>query len=184
MPRGPDRSDAMASVPDRAVPSTRRSPLALPVAVLALWAAAPPGGAENAFGTYQCTAEHVVGLQGDIGSDRRYAGRIQLNPGEQRFSVTLDHTERGRGKRCRSDWLGAADSPVQDEYSLWWFCRATTELSFSPGKYGEPLRGDDLHIFRDRLSGWFHLADDLRYVFAYPDFGGNFFLEEGTCRGD
>jgi hypothetical protein len=160
----------------------RRSPLPQAASVLALFAATTPGGAENAFGTYQCAAERVVGLQGDVGSDRRYAGRIQLNPDEQRFSVTLDRTERGRGRRCRSDRTGTADSPVQDEYSLWWFCRATTELSFSPGKYGEPLRGEDLHIFRDRLSGWFHLADDLRYVFAYTDFAGNFFLEEGTCE--
>ena len=161
-----------------------RSPLALRVAVLALLAAATPSGAETAFGTYQCGAERVVGLQGDAQSDRRYAGRIQLSPGEQRFSVTLDRTERGRGRRCRTDRTGAVDSPVQDEYSLWWFCRATTELSLSAGKYGEPLRGDDLHIFRDRLSGWFHLADDLRYVFAYTDFGGNFFLEEGTCQAE
>jgi len=161
-----------------------RSPLALGVAALVLLTAAAPSGAATDFGTYQCVAERVVGLQGDAGGEGRYAGRIQLNPGEQHFSVTIDRTERGRGRRCRSDRTGAADSPVQDEYSLWWFCRATTELSFSAGKYGESLRGDDLHIFRDRLSGWFHLADDLRYVFAYTDFGGNFFLEEGTCRAE
>jgi len=159
-----------------------RSLLSRAATALALFAATTPGGAETALGTYQCVAERVVGLQGDAGSDRRYAGRIQLTPGEQHFSITLDRTERGRGRRCRDERLSAADSPVQDEYSLWWFCRATTELSFSPGKYGEPLRGDDLHIFRDRLSGWLHLADDLRYVFAYTDFGGNFFLEEGICQ--
>jgi hypothetical protein len=184
MPIWPGRPDARTSFADRGFRGVRQTPLALPAAALAFVAAAMPSGAETAFGTYQCVAERVVGLQGDVGSDGRYAGRIQLNPGEQRFSVTLDRTERGRGKRCRAERLSVADSPVQDEYSLWWFCRATTELSFSAGKYGEPLRGDDLHIFRDRLSGSFHLADDLRYVFAYTDFGGNFFLEEGICQAE
>ncbi len=184
MPGGRGYLEPDAPQPDLGPPCMRQSPFALVAAAVGVFAAASPSGAETTFGTYQCAAERVVGLQGDAGSDGRYAGRIQLNPGEQRFSITVDRTERGRGRRCRTDRTGAAESPVQDEHSLWWFCRATTELSFSAGKYGEPLRGDDLHIFRDRLSGWFHLADDLRYVFAYTDFGGNFFLEEGTCQAE
>lgn len=162
----------------------RLAPTAARLAALALLTAAGIGNAETAFGTFACVAERAVGLQGEPGGDQRYAGRIQLSPGERRFTITIDRTERGRGKRCRISKPGAADSPVEDEYSLWWFCKATSELRFSAGKYAEPLRGDDLHIFRDRLSGWLHLADDLRYVFAYTDFGGNFFLEEGSCQAD
>jgi hypothetical protein len=148
---------------------------------LALLACAGPALAEPALGGYSCTADRAVGLQGDAASER-YGGRIQLRPAERQFSISLRRTEVGQGKRCRTGQARAPDSLLRDQYSLWWFCRATTELSFSAGKYQSSLRGDDLNIFRDRLSGWFHLADDLRYVFAYTDFAGNFFLEEGTCE--
>ena len=151
---------------------------------LAILAGPDTAPAETAYGTYQCKAERAVGLQGDAASAQRYSGRVGLRAAEQGFTITIDRTEVGRGKRCKTARPGSEDSPVGDEYSRWWFCKATTELTFSPGKYAEPLRGDDRHIFRDRLSGWLHLAEDLRYVFAYTDFAGNFFLEEGTCRAN
>ena len=118
-------------------------------------------------------------LQDDTAGARRYAGRIELRAPERHFGITLGRTEVGQGRRCKP-----GQPPTADEYSRWWFCQARTELTFSAGKYEPSLRGDDFHIFRDRLSGWLHLADDLRYVFAYTDFGGNFFLEEGTCQRD
>ena len=151
---------------------------------LALLVCAGPAGAEARPGTYTCTADRAVGLQGDAGSGRRYSGRIELPAAERQFAITLGRTEVGQGRRCKPGQPRAADALLSDEYSLWWFCRARTELSFSPGKYEPSLRGDDFNIFRDRLSGWLHLADDLRYVFAYSDFSGNFFLEEGNCGRD
>jgi hypothetical protein len=159
------------------------SSLAAAVALAAALAAGTVA-AEPAFGGYSCTADRAVGLQGDIETDRRYAGRIELRAAEKRFGVTLGRTEVGQGRRCKPRRAGDPDTPPGDEYSLWWFCKATTELTFTGGKHESELRGDDTNIFRDRLSGWFHLADDLRYVFAYTDFGGNFFLEEGRCEPD
>jgi len=141
-------------------------------------------GADPSLGSYSCTAERAVGLQGDGATGQRYGGRIELPAAEKRFGLSLGRTEVGQGRRCRPRQPGNRDDPANDEYSLWWFCRATTELTFSGGKYEPSLRGDDTNIFRDRLSGWFHLADDLRYVFAYTDFAGNFFLEEGRCETD
>ena len=140
--------------------------------------------AEPSLGAYSCKVDRAVGLQGDLAGGERYSGRIVLPAAETRFTISLDHTEVGRGKHCRPRKAGGKDAPPADEYSLWWFCKARTELAFPGGKYGSELRGDDTNIFRDRLSGWFHLADDLRYVFAYTDFGGNFFLEEGRCEPD
>lgn len=141
-------------------------------------------GAPPSLGSYSCTAERAVGLQGDGANGQRYGGRIELPAAETHFGLSLGRTEVGQGRRCRPRQPGNRDDPANDEYSLWWFCRATTELTFSGGKYEPSLRGDDTNIFRDRLSGWFHLADDLRYVFAYTDFSGNFFLEEGNCGRD
>lgn len=138
--------------------------------------------AEPSLGGYRCAADRAVGLQGDVESSQRYSGRIELPAGERHFGLILGRSEVGQGRRCKPRRAGDDDAPPGDEFSLWWFCKATTELIFSTGKYGSPLRGDDTNIFRDRLSGWFHLADDLRYVFAYTDFGGNFFLEEGRCE--
>jgi hypothetical protein len=149
---------------------------------LACVASVAPAAAAPTLGGYSCAADRAVGLQGDAASGQRYGGRIQLPPAERHFTISLRRTEVGRGKRCRAGQADAPESPLGDAYSLWWFCTAGTELSFSPGKYEPTLRGDDLNIFRDRLSGWFHLADDLRYLFAYTDFAGNFFLEEGTCE--
>lgn len=141
-------------------------------------------GADPSLGSYSCTAERAVGLQGDGANGQRYGGRIELRAAEKHFGLSLGRTEVGQGRRCRPRQAGSRDDPANDEYSLWWFCRATTELTFPGGKYEPSLRGDDTNIFRDRLSGWFHLADDLRYVFAYTDFAGNFFLEEGRCEPD
>lgn len=159
-------------------------PLALAplVAVAALVCAAPSVG-EPRLGRYACVADRAVGLQGAPTGDR-YGGRIELPAAEKRFGLTLDRTEIGRGRKCRPGQPAVAEPASSDAYLRWWLCQATTEATFSGGKYEAPLRGDDLNIFRDRLSGWLHLADDLRYLFAYTDFAGNFFLEEGTCEPD
>lgn len=178
------RSDVLDDVTRRA-PRVRRAIAAssgfVRTTVLIALAGAGPAAGEPAIGSYSCTADRAVGLQGDPTSGRRYGGRIELPAAEQRFGLSLTRTEVGLGKKCRREHPGVAGS---DAYSQWWFCAATTELTFAPGKYAQPLRGDDRNIFRDRLSGWFHLADDLRYVFAYTDFAGNFFLEEGACGPD
>lgn len=160
----------------------RTLPHALLVGVAALaWAA--PGVGEPRLGRYACAAERAVGLQQAPTGDR-YGGRIELPAAEKRFGLTLDRTEVGRGRKCRSGQPAVAEAGGSEAYLRWWLCQATTEATFSGGKYEAPLRGDDLNIFRDRLSGWLHLADDLRYLFAYTDFAGNFFLEEGTCEPD
>jgi len=151
------------------------------IALAALIVAAPVG-AEPALGSYSCAANLTVGLQDVAARGQRYAGRVELPAGEKRFGITLARTEVGQGKRCRPRQPGTQDPLVSDEYSLWWFCRAKTELTFSPGKYEPALRGDDLNIFRDRLSGWLHLADDLRYVFAYTDFRRQFLPRGGKLR--
>jgi hypothetical protein len=156
--------------------------LAALVGAATLVLAAPSVG-EPRLGRYACEAERVVGLQGTPTGDR-YGGRIALPAGEKRFGLTLDRTEVGRGRKCRPGQPAGAERAGSDAYLRWWLCQATTEATFSGGKYEAPLRGDDLNIFRDRLSGWLHLADDLRYLFAYTDFAGNFFLEEGTCEPD
>ena len=167
---------------DRASTGAARSRAAATAVACVIAAGAAAG--EPSLGAYSCTADRAVGLQGSIEDGQRYAGRIELRAAEKRFGVTVARTEVGRGKRCKPRKAGDEDAVARDEYGLWWFCRATTELTFSGGKYDPALSGDDTNIFRDRLSGWFHLADDLRYVFAYTDFGGNFFLEEGRCEPD
>jgi hypothetical protein len=154
-------------------------PTARCLALAALICAAPAAG-EPRLGSYACMADRAVGLQG-VPTGGRYGGRIELPPAEKHFGLTLSRTEIGRGRKCRP---GQPEAAGGDGYHRWWLCQATTEAAFSGGKYDGPLRGDDLNIFRDRLSGWLHLADDLRYLFAYTDFAGNFFLEEGTCERD
>jgi hypothetical protein len=160
----------------------RSLPLAARVGIAALVWAAPSVG-EPRLGRYACEAARAVGLQGTPSGDR-YGGRIELPAPQKRFGLTLDRTEVGRGRKCRPGQPALAGPAGTDAYLRWWLCQATTEATFSGGKYEATLRGDDLNIFRDRLSGWLHLADDLRYLFAYTDFAGNFFLEEGTCEPD
>jgi hypothetical protein len=125
----------------------------------------------SSIGGHACEAARSAGIQG---SDGRYAGRIELPPAEQRFSAEIRRLAANR-PGCRSPKRGAT-------HEGWWQCGAVLESVLS--KYPQPLRSDDGYIFHDRLSGWFHLADDGRYTLAYTDFAGNYFIEEGRCVPD
>lgn len=122
-------------------------------------------------GELACEAARSAGIQGN---DGRYAGRIELPPAEQRFSAEIRRLAANR-PGCRSPKRGTT-------HEAWWQCGAALEAVLS--RYPQPLRSDDGYIFHDRLSGWFHLADDGRYTFAYTDFTGNYFIEEGRCAPD
>ena len=157
----------------------RRAGRATAAAACILLAAAATA-AERAppVGRYACTASAAAGLQGKGG---RYAGRIELPAAEHQFRVQvrrLSAKRPGCGKADRSGRTGPGG------HEGWWQCGAALELELPRAKYAQPLRSDDGYIFLDRLSGWFHLAEDLRYVFAYTDFAGNYFVEEGACERD
>lgn len=154
--------------------------LALPLALAMAATAAAAGAAADAprTGAYHCEAGRAAGIQG---RDERYAGRIELPAAEQRFAAGIRRLPATR-PGCRGASPSRAERAAGHE--AWWRCGAAFELELPGSKYPEPLRSDDGYIFRDRLSGWFHLADDLRYVFAYTDFAGNYFVEEGACQRD
>jgi hypothetical protein len=138
------------------------------------------GTLDVSYGNYACIAHRTVGLQSDSEKRDRFAGKIQLPVEGERFLLKIAEINNNDRAWCRTAKPGTLN--VEDEYSYWWLCKSASEVTFSQGKYGLPLRGDGLHLFQDRLGGWFHIIQGLTYIFAYTDFGGNFYLEEGVCQ--
>ncbi|MCU0766827.1 MAG: hypothetical protein MUE39_05530 [Gammaproteobacteria bacterium] len=147
------------------------------VLVLLVPTAAALGADPPRAGRYACEAARTAGIQGE----GRYAGRIELPAAEQQFTAEIQRLASGR-PGCRGARPGTPERRASHE--AWWQCGAALEVTLSRGKYAQPLRSDDGYIFHDRLSGWLHLAEDLRYVFAYTDFAGNYFVEEGRCASE
>ncbi len=132
------------------------------------------------YGNYICVAHRSVGLQSDPQKRERFAGRIKLSSEEESFLLKIANIENTDREWCRTAKPGVLY--LDSEFEYWWSCKTKSEATFSKDKYGLPLRSDGTNVFKERLSGWFHIAQDLKYVFSYTDYGGNYYLEEGVCQ--
>ena len=131
-------------------------------------------------GSYPCVVHRTVGLQSDATKRERFAGAIKQPVEAERLLLKIAPINNDERTWCQKAKAGVQS--VRDEYDLWWKCKSTSEVTFSQGKNSMPLRSDDIHIFRERLGGWLHIIKGLKYTYAYPDYSGNFYLEERVCQ--
>jgi hypothetical protein len=139
------------------------------------------------YGTYNCRAHRVVGIQGD-----QIWGEIDLPEEKRAFVIHIQQItaeEKSDAERLYCANLSALkrDQPLSvPEYDVWWHCRTSSRLTFSQGKSQRELRGDGGwtvvgQTFNDSLRGYFHIKGQ-RYWYAYQELPLEYYyLEEGEC---
>ena len=121
------------------------------------------------YGSYACVVHRTVGLQSDATKQERFAGAIKQPVEAERFA----HGVRRQKPACslcvtNMTYGGNASPPRRSR-----FHRAKTAC---------PCVAMTSIFSESGLGGWLHIIKGLKYTYAYPDYSGNFYLEEGVCQ--
>lgn len=144
------------------------------------------------YGNYVCLVQRIVGFEGGFKDKPPYAGKI-LPEEQASFLMKISKINNDRPWWCFPAKIGGKvtdfHSLAPDEYTYWWKCKTTSELTISSDMYPSPMRGDSLNLFRGEqhnypIFAWFHISEGLKYKYGNTYLIGDLYsyLEEGVCQ--
>jgi hypothetical protein len=146
-------------------------------------------------GKYFCYISNMVGLQTNSQTKQRYAGKINLSDGNEKFFITIEKNEQLPEDRCFSPSalddlkkLRRGETPGKDSETYFLYRSLyfhTCEARFKLTTSGDPIPASyyamNTHVFTDGFSQ-FWLTSNLSYVWNFNNSGGDHYLAEGRCE--